>query len=79
MGLDVTRIAVKLRGQTLPGPFLTLAETKVRLVVRETSISILANKGATCTICKYGMDFLRLSGKLTRILDRASGGRGGRR
>jgi hypothetical protein len=79
MGSDVTRFAVKLRGQTCRGPFPNLADTNVRLVVRETSISVLANKGATCTICKYGMDFLRLSGKLTRILDRESGGRAGRR
>ncbi len=79
MGSDVTRTAVKLRGQTFWGTFPKPVNTNVRLIVRHSSILVLPNKGAPSTICKYGMDFRRLSGKLTRIFDRKSGVRGGRR
>ena len=67
MPSDVVGVTVKLRGQTSTGARRQSPRAKSGSILRHSSISVLANKRVTSTICKYGMDFRRLSGKLTRM------------
>lgn len=64
---DAVQITVKHRGQTFASSRAMPARAKTGSILRLSSILVLANKTLTSTICKYGMDFWRLSRLMTHV------------